>query len=407
MLLFSDLVDEVKRRATRDQSGTEYTTAVKNAINASLFRLAREAAWRPLRRKSTLTTVTSYDEGSGAVSVTTTSADVTITGATLLTDDIHKDRYIKISGSGTYYKIDSITGETTLALNEIWSGDTDTDATYEILPQMEYNLPLQVGHRMFLWHNEYGYPFQLEYITDQSFYSSGLHETDTGIPTHYRMWGEDMVQKQPLEASAVSITSSSITDTSQNVVVYGTVSGYPDSEQVSLTGTAAASSTKLFSNIELVTKDASTTGRVTVTANSGNTTVAVLPVGDTTAGIMYRKIQLYPLPNTAFDIYCHYYKIPYRLVNDYDIHELGQDFDEALILLSVAKIKYESSQEEGNKWLGMYKDELKSLRKTNADKIDWFPTLKRPYQNGMNSDYVHPQLRYNQAGSNFGRRVRF
>jgi hypothetical protein len=102
-----------------------------------------------------------------------------------------------------------------------------------------------------------------------------------------------------------------------------------------------------------------------------------------------------------------YYKDPYRLVNDNDIHELGQDFDEALILLSVAKIKYETSQEEGDKWYAMYKDELKSLRKTNTDKIDWFPTLNRRNQGIVSKDFVHPQLQARQAGSQFGRKVRF
>jgi hypothetical protein len=35
MMLFLDLINEVKRRATRDQSGTTFVTAVKNIINTS------------------------------------------------------------------------------------------------------------------------------------------------------------------------------------------------------------------------------------------------------------------------------------------------------------------------------------------------------------------------------------
>ena len=66
---FKDLQDEVKRRATRDQSGTTFDVAIKNIINTSLFRIGREALWRSLRRKGIVTTVTSYTTGSGAVSV--------------------------------------------------------------------------------------------------------------------------------------------------------------------------------------------------------------------------------------------------------------------------------------------------------------------------------------------------
>jgi len=406
MFLYSDLVSEVKRRATKDQSGTTFDTAVKNIINTSLFRLSREAAWRPIRRIQKFTTVTSYTTGSGAVAVTEDSATVTVTGATFLTDNIAIGRYIKISGSGTYYKIATITGETTLTLDKVYDGDTDTDATYTILPQEEYNLPIQASHRMFLWHRELGTPYQLTFLTDQSFYSAGISNTDTGTPTHYRMWGEDMVKEQLLEASILTVSSSSTSDTTQKITIYGIVSGYPDSEQISLNGTTSVNGTKSFTTVEMVVKDASTVGRITITANSAKVTVAVLPVGDTTAGILYRKVQLYPLPSTAFDINCQYYKIPYRLVNDYDVHELGQDFDEALILLSVAKIKYETNQTEGDKWFGMYKDELKSLRKTNTDKLDWIPTLNRPGQGIAGRDFVHPQLQYSQAGSNFGRRSR-
>ena len=49
---FKDIQDEVAFRATLNQGGTQFTTAIKNAINTSLFRLSREAYWRPLRRRT-------------------------------------------------------------------------------------------------------------------------------------------------------------------------------------------------------------------------------------------------------------------------------------------------------------------------------------------------------------------
>ena len=401
-MLYSDLQNEVKRRATRDQGGTQFDTAVKNIINTSLFRLGREAMWRPLRRKGQFTTVTSYTTGSGAVTVIASSTAVTITGATLLTNNVRAGRFIKISGSNTYYKIATITGETTLTLDKVWDGSASTTATYEILPREEYNLPIQAGHRMFLWHRENGYPSQLVYVTDQSFYGSEALDVTTSTPTHYHMWGEDMVKEQLLAASVMAVASSSGSDTTQKVTVFGTVLGYPDYEQI----TVGNSGSKSFSSVERVVKDSTSVGRITITANSAKTTVAVLPVGDTTAGILYRKIQLYPLPDSVFDIYVQYYKDPYRLVNDYDVHELGQEFDEAIILMAVAKIKYESNQTEGDKWFSMYKDELKSLRKTNTDKIDWVPTLHKPSQGKVGDMLVHSNLQYSQVGGYYGPRVR-
>ena len=90
------------------------------------------------------------------------------------------------------------------------------------------------------------------------------------------------------------------------------------------------------------------------------------------------------------------------LVDDEDIHEMGQDFDEAIILLSVAKIKYEQDQKEGDRFMGMYKDEIRNLRKVNIDKIDWFPTLQKPYESRGSDFMVHSNLLYRQVGSNYG-----
>lgn len=404
MFTFADLQNEVKRRATKDQGGTQFTTAIKNVINTSLFRVAREAAWRVLRRSSYFTTETSYTTGTGAVSVTNGSKNFSVTGATFLTDNIKVGRRIKFGTSGTYYTIRTITSETAGTIDINYDGTTSTTTSYSILPTEEYNLPIQAGHRMFMWHRSYGYPYKMEYVTDQDFRGSGVIDTNISTPVCYRMWGEDMIIEQPLAASVMRITSSSSSDTSIPITVFGTVSGYPDYEIITTNasnGTTAVSGSKSFTAVERVIKGSSSVGRITVDCNSANTTVAVLPVGDTTGGIMYRKVQLWPLPDAVFDINVQYYKDPYRLVNDADIHELGQEFDEAIILLSMAKLKYEQNQTEADKAFGLYSDEIRSLRKTNADKIDWLPKLQKT--NNMNTgSRIHSQLNYNQLGGNYG-----
>src|SRR5882672_11647535 len=96
---FSDLQVEVKRRATKNQGGTTFDTGIKNMINTSMWRVAREARWRSLRRTATFNTITTYTTGTGACTVTNSSKSVTVTGATFLTDDIRIGRYIKFTGS--------------------------------------------------------------------------------------------------------------------------------------------------------------------------------------------------------------------------------------------------------------------------------------------------------------------
>ena len=408
MYNFLDLQSEVKRRATRDQAGTTYDTAIKNIINTSLFRLARECPWRPLRRKASFDTVASYVSGTTGASATTSSTTVNIIGATFLADKVQVDRKIKLGGSSTYFYVENITAETSLVLDQSYNASSATNMAYEILPQEEYNLPVQAGHRMFMWHEDYGYPYKLQYITAQDFYNNSIYITTKGTPTHYRMWGEDMILSKPLEPSVMAISSNTSADKSIDITVFGAVSGYPDYEIIvtdASDGTTKVSGSKSFTSVERIVKSSTSTGRISVTSNSDNNTVAILPVGDTTAGIFYKKVQLYPLPIRSFPIYVQYYKDPYRLVNSGDIHELGADFDEAIILLSTAKVKAEDNQKEADRFFALYADEVRTLRRTNMDKIDWFPTLRRPRESSKDA-LVANNLLYCQVGSQYGRRSR-
>jgi hypothetical protein len=423
---FSDLQAEVLRRATINQSGSEYTTAVNNAINFSQWRIARDAKWRTLRRQATFNTITTYfngvtsaltinamnaynyanstvswPTGQGPASCATNSNVFSIAGATMISDGIQIGRWIKFDGSVYYFKITSITSETSGTLNQVYDGPTSTGLGYAIMPQEEYTLPIQVGHSCFLWHRKYGMPKVMDYVTAFDFYKAGVLDILTNIPVAYRMWGVQAAIQQPISPSVMTISSSVSTDTNIAVTVFGTVNGMPDYEIITTNAsnaTTAVSGAKLFSFVERIVKNQSTTGLITVISNLsantysfnvsgittppvvGNTytnnavtftityvyvvgsaaamkgtftmtgsgvpstsgtltratgtgdstisfssyaqqsvTVGVLPVGFTTTGPMYTKIQVYPLPNWIFPIYVNYYKLPYQLVNANDV----------------------------------------------------------------------------------------
>ena len=399
-MTYKELQLEVSRRATRNQGGDQYTDAIKNVVNSSLFRICREAYWRQFRRRDVIRTVTSYTTGSGSATATTSGTTVTVAGATFLTDDVQINRRVKISGDSRYFYIREVTGETSFVMDYSYEATTTTAATYEILPQSEYNLPIQCGHRMFMYHEDYGYPLKMAYIVDQDFFT-GSNLTEKNVPTMYRMWGENMAIRDVLTPTTMAVFSSSSNDTTQDVTIFGMAGGYPESETIRVNGASVVTGTTTFTKVDRITKNSNTVGRVSIAA-SGNTSTeyAVIPKGDITSGIQYRKIQIYPLPTRAFDMHIQYYKEPYRLVNDNDVHELGQEFDEAIILLSVAKVTAETHQTEAAGFLALYADEIKSLKKTNVDKIDHFPTLRSP--NGNNNAFIPGVINYNQFGSNYG-----
>lgn len=397
---YSDLQIECLRRALRNQGGGQYTTAIANAINLSMWRVAREAKWRTLRRTATFNTVTTYSTGTGHAALTHNSTSFTVTGATFLTDDIRVGRYIKFDGSVIYFRIATITGETTGTLDQVWDGTTTTTAAYAISPQEEYILPIQIGHSAFLWHRKYGMPKQMKYIPAQDFYGAGVLDILTNIPVAYRMWGVGAVLEQVKAPSIMTISSSSSSDTSIAVTVFGTVSGYPDYEIITTNGsngTTTVNGAKSFSAVERIVKNQNTIGRITVTSNSANVTVGVLPVGSTTTGPYYTAVQVYPLPNSVFPIYVYYYKLPYQLVNAGDVSELGEDFSEAIILLATSKLKAEQNQkDDAEGFFALYQDEIKSLKSTNVDKIDFRAILKRAGDGDV--DQFTGGLRFAQVG---------
>ena len=400
MLTFVHLQDETKRRAIRNQAGTDYDTAVKNAINSALFRISREAPWRVMRRKTWFNTVGSYTSGTGFVSVVNsqTSIALTATACDFFVDNIQVGRRVKFGTDSHFYTIRTINSNTNFTIDSGYQGTSSSTTTYEILPQMEYDLPMQSGHRMFLWHEFYGFPYKMFYVPDQTFFETRVMLTFKAIPTHYRMWSEDMVISQVPTATTLSVVSTSSNDSATSLTVFGKVAGYPAFETITLT---TKTTTNLFDSVERISRSTSTTGMLTVTSSVGNYTIAVIPMGGGTAGVTYNKIQLYPLPMYNQPINIHYYKDPFKLVNDGDIHELGENFNEAIVCLAVAKLKYEEGQSEGDRWLQMYTDELRSLRGTDMDKIDWYPKLLHS-GSGRADIMVSRNLSYQQAGPFYG-----
>jgi len=230
---FKGIQDEVKRRSLRSEGGTEFDIGVRNVINGALFTLSRAALWRKMRRIETFETVTKYNTGSGGGTFTNDSKNITVVGATFLTDNIQPDRKIKLQGSTRRYRIKTITGETTLTLDQVYDGTTVSGTgTYSILPQETYNLPIQANHKVFLWHEEWGYPYQMFFMTDQDFYSLNTNNEIEQVPSHYRMWGENSITEQLKDASVVTISSSVSADTNIALTVFGTVAGFPDQETI-------------------------------------------------------------------------------------------------------------------------------------------------------------------------------
>jgi hypothetical protein len=374
MMNLSDIRQEVERRANIENSQTAMDTPVERIINTSILRISKEVTFRTQKRSADIQLKTTYSTGSGACEATNGSTAVTITGATLLSDGVEVGRRIKIEGSGRYYKIAQITGETTLVLDQEFNGTTSSTLTYAILPQSVYRLPYGCDGRFFLFHTIDGWKQPLRYLSSEEFEMSKTIDNSTGTPDRYTLVSKDMSMSKLKSPSVVTVASSSASDTGRIITVRGIVAGYPDYEEITLNGsdaTVSVSGSKSFSEIFSIAKNTSSSGRITLTANSGNTTVAVIPVGSNGVSLSYQTIELFPLPSQSGTLSITYWKKPEYIFSDYDYHELGEEADEAIINLSVARIRQERNESSSAAaYWQLYRNELLLLRKTNLEKSD-------------------------------------
>lgn len=151
---------------------------------------------------------------------------------------------------------------------------------------------------------------------------------DTGNPEQFSKLGTARIEGQPSSASVVTIVSSSASDTTQKVRVNGTVSGVDDTELLTLNGTSSVAGSKSFTALHSITRDNTTTGRVTATTNSGGVTVATFAPNE--LGITRQMIRLFPVPAGAYSLNVFVVKPPRRMVNAEDAPDFPDTFLEMI-----------------------------------------------------------------------------
>ena len=136
------------------------------------------------------------------------------------------------------------------------------------------------------------------------------------VPTTYWV-EEDTAAAQPTSSALLNVVSSSSSDTSQTVRVWGISGGQEISEQFTLNGTSAVASQNSYTRVDRVSKSATTTGTITITSNAGAVTIATISPRDYTS--RYTKLHLVPMPNAAITYNITYKAKTPRLQFDEDI----------------------------------------------------------------------------------------
>jgi len=151
-------------------------------------------------------------------------------------------------------------------------------------------------------------------------------QDSNAIPKGY--WREEnTVAAQPTAASVIAVVSSSSSDTTQKVRVWGISSGETVTELVNLNGTNSVNTTNSYTRIDRISKDSDTTGIITLTSDGAAVTIGTF--APTEVGPRYTKIHLIRRPVSAIVYNMSYKTKTIRLVNAEDIPLI--DCHEAMI----------------------------------------------------------------------------
>ncbi len=154
------------------------------------------------------------------------------------------------------------------------------------------------------------------YQTFQQRYLGSI--TSSGYSVTYHPAGEFGVKSQPSAASQLVFVSSSASDTSQYIRIWGIVGNEELSEKVLLSGTGTSTSVNSYTEVNRLSKDSTTAGTITVT--DGTNTIATISPTETES--RYKRIRLYAVPSSAFTVYLTYKRRFKKLVNNEDTLEI-------------------------------------------------------------------------------------
>lgn len=156
--------------------------------------------------------------------------------------------------------------------------------------------------------------------------------SEEGSASEFMFWGHSAVKANPLSSGVISVVSDSSSDTGSayKITLQGVTSdGDIASEVITLNGTTPVAGSTSFVEILTVTKTATFNGTITLSADSGATTILVL--GPSEMGKQYRQIYLIQSPTTSEILKYRFFRKPLRMVGDFDVPDLPSPYSEILV----------------------------------------------------------------------------
>lgn len=119
----------------------------------------------------------------------------------------------------------------------------------------------------------------------------------------------------PTSSSVLTLVSTSASD-NETVYIRGISNNINTYEAVVLTGTTPVNTVNSFTSVKSISKSAATVGKVSITANSGATIIALIPTDMLI--VSYKTIRFFATPANNFTVAIPYVVKPVPMSEDYD-----------------------------------------------------------------------------------------
>ena len=226
-------------------------------------------------------------------------------------------------------------------------------------------------------------PIKLRQVADREFYRLDAKRDETGNPKIYRLWAQSGVSTKLAVADTIDVVSSSGSDSGDDdleITVKGFVDGIQRVETYTLNGTTAVTGSLTFDADDiLVSKTKNTTGTITITENSGGTTLVVMAPEDRNP--LFKVVSLYPIPSSAITMELEYYTRIRELFNDSDVPQFDRKWHHVVVKGVLAKLfQHLGKEAEKQSAVAMYRSATRSMVASDMSVDDFIPRLRRHFR---------------------------
>ena len=218
-------------------------------------------------------------------------------------------------------------------------------------------------------------PIKLVFVPDELFYKWIPNPTATGNPRFYRLWEEFGVSTQLTADDTIDVVSSSTSD-NQTVIVRGNdADGLDVTESFTLNGTTIQTGSTTFSEILQVSKSDDTAGTITVTENSGSTTIVLLSPEERSP--RFKRVSFYPIPSSSITVSYEYYTQFRHLVNDTDVPDFDSKWHWLVRTGALSKVyQYQNKELDFKLTRDTFASGVRAMVKSDIMNLDYIPYLK-------------------------------